>query len=69
MKELKIKIKSLEDYIQLLLNKVDSYSMYGRTPNSVDRMNQLQLLKEYKEILGKKLMLEDMLEECVKNGL
>jgi len=69
MNEIKIKIKSLEDDIQLVLNTVDSYSAYGRSPNYEDRMDQLQLLKEYKVLLGKKLMLEDMLEECVKNGL
>lgn len=69
MNEIKIKIKSLEDDIQLVLNKVDSYFAYGRSPSHEDRMNQLDLLKEYKEFLGKKLLLEELIEDCLKNGL
>lgn len=69
MEEIKIKIKDLEDDIQLVLNKVDSYSNYGRTPTYEDRLNQLRLLEEYKEFFAKKAMLEDILIVCQQNAL
>ena len=69
MQEIEIKIRDLEDDIQLVLNKVDSYSNYGRTPTFEDRLNQLRLLEEYKEFIAKKAMLEDLLTTCQQNAL
>lgn len=69
MEEIKIKIEDLKDDIQLVLNKVDSYSNYGRTPNYEDRIMQLRLLEEYKEFVNKKVMLEEILVQIQQNAL
>lgn len=63
MDEIKIKIESLLDDMQLLANKVDSYSRHGRSPSINERIDQLNLLIEWKDLNSKKIMLEDLIVE------
>ena len=50
MEKIKIKNQRLEDDIQPVLNKVDSYSNYGRTPTYEDRLNQPEAFRGTKNL-------------------
>lgn len=67
IEEIKIKIKELEDDMNLVLNHVDRFTSNMRSASHNERIEQLSLLNDYRVLCKKKEVLEDVLETHLKN--
>ena len=68
MQELKIKISELKADMQELTNKVDDFSLHGRSVNDEERIEQMSLLENWIQLGQQLRVCEELLETVRQNA-